>query len=212
MTASSVRKTSKRKLEISFGGCGFLGVYHIGVGKCVVDHVPHLFDEFSGFYGASAGAITAVCAACKSDPMVPYKWVKKTFEASREYKLLGALHPSFNLYGRLREFLEGFLPTDAHMLCRNKVKISMTTFNDQKTLPEPRNWLVSNFTTRTELINVRTCMGMCNYTYFTVFQKWRLNLGKMRSQRCGFYNAFVYIVHAHTLIRLGFHLNYYVHK
>ena len=103
MTASSVQKAApKRKLEISFGGCGFLGVYHVGVGKCVVDHVPHLFDEFSGFYGASAGAITAVCAACKSDPMVPYKWVKKTFEASRENKLLGVLHPSFNLYARSR--------------------------------------------------------------------------------------------------------------
>ena len=157
MTASSVCReasTPKRKLEISFGGCGFLGVYHVGVGKCVVDHVPHLFDEFSGFYGASAGAITAVCAACKSDPMVPYKWVKKTFEASREHRLLGALHPSFNLYARLREFLEGFLPEDAHKKCRNKVKISMTTFDETKTIPEPKNWLVSNFTTRKELINV----------------------------------------------------------
>lgn len=155
MTASSVYKAPKRKLEISFGGCGFLGVYHVGVGKCVVDHVPHLFDEFSGFYGASAGAITAVCAACKSDPMVPYKWVKKTFEASREHKLLGALHPSFNLYSRLRDFLEGFLPDDAHKLCRGKVRISLTTFDESKTLPEPKNWLVSNFTTRKELINVR---------------------------------------------------------
>ena len=156
MTASSVYKAPKRKLEISFGGCGFLGVYHVGVGKCVVDHVPHLFDEFSGFYGASAGAITAVCAACKSDPMVPYKWVKKTFEASREYKLLGVLHPRFDLYERLREFLEGFLPENAHKLCRNKVKISLTIFNEEKTLPKTKNWLVSNFTTRNELINVST--------------------------------------------------------
>lgn len=150
-------------MEISFGGCGFLGVYHVGVGKCVVDHCPHLFDEFSGFYGASAGAITAVCAACRSDPMVPYKWVKKTFEASRKYKLLGTLHPSFDLYGRLRDFLEGFLPENAHKLCRNKVKISLTTFDEQKTLPERKNWLVSNFTTRTELINVSrwSCLCVC---------------------------------------------------
>ena len=42
MTDSSVCReasTPKRKLEISFGGCGFLGVYHVGVGKRVVDHV-----------------------------------------------------------------------------------------------------------------------------------------------------------------------------
>ena len=137
-----------RKLQISFGGCGFLGVYHIGVGKCVVDHSPHLFDEFDGFYGASAGAISAVCAACKSDPMVPYKWVKKTFEASRKYRVLGMLHPSFDLYGRLRKFLEELLPKDAHRRARGKVKISLTTF------PAMKNWIMSDFTTRKELIDV----------------------------------------------------------
>ena len=150
---------TKKKLEISFGGCGFLGVYHVGVGKCVVDHSPHLFDEFEGFYGASAGAITAVCAACKSDPMVAYKWVKKTFEASRKYRLLGTLHPSFDLYTRLRNFLEDFLPPNAHRLCRNKVKISLTTFPDMK------NLLVSNFTTRKELINVSLFSATCLRTW-----------------------------------------------
>ncbi len=141
----------KRRLEISFGGCGFLGVYHVGVGKCVVDHAPHLFDEFQGFYGASAGSLSAVCAACKSDPMVPYKWVKKTFEASRKYRLLGVLHPSFDLYTRLRAFLEDFLPKDAHRLTRDKVRISLTTVEGGKL----KNWIVSNFNTRKELINVR---------------------------------------------------------
>lgn len=140
---------AKKRFEISFAGCGFLGVYHVGVGKCVVDHAPHLFDEFEGFYGASAGAITAVCAACKSDPMIPFKWVKKTFEALRKHRL-GALHPSFDLYKRLRQFLEEFLPSNAHRLCRHKVKISLTTFSGGK----PQNWLVSNFNTRKELINV----------------------------------------------------------
>lgn len=135
------------QLKISFGGCGFLGVYHAGVGKCVKDHSPHLFTKFDTFYGASAGAITAVCAACKSDPMVPYKWVKKTFEASRKYRF-GMLHPSFDLYTRLRDFLEGFLPKNAHRLARGRVKISLTTF------PEKKNWLVTDFNTRNELINV----------------------------------------------------------
>jgi len=140
-----------KKLKISFGGCGFLGVYHAGVGKCVKDHAPHLFDRFDTFYGASVGAITAVCAACKSDPMVPYKWAKKTFEASRKYHF-GTLHPSFDLYTRLRDFLEGFLPKNAHRLVRGKVKISLTTF------PERKNWLVTDFNTRKELINVSTAL------------------------------------------------------
>ena len=135
---------------MSFGGCGFLGVYHAGVGKCVVDHAPQLFQEFERFYGASAGAICAASAACKSDPMEAYKWVKKTFEASRKYRF-GMLHPSFDLYARLRDFLEKFLPRNAHRLCRNLVHISLSTF-DERGLPI--NWLVSDFNTRKELINV----------------------------------------------------------
>ena len=124
-------------------------MYHAGVAKCVKDHAPQLFGEFEGFYGASSGAITAVCAASHVDPLMPYKWVKKTFEASRKYRLLGTLHPSFNLSERVREFLEEFLPPNAHKLARKKVWISLTTF------PDLNNWLVSNFTTRKELINVR---------------------------------------------------------
>lgn len=141
----------EKRLKMSFGGCGFLGVYHIGVGKCVIDHAPHLFDEFQQFYGASAGAITAVWAACKLDAMVAYKWVKKTFEASRKYRLLGTLHPSFDLYSRVRAFLEESLPPDAHRRSRGKVHISLTVF------PSMRNWLVSDFSTRRELINVSGC-------------------------------------------------------
>jgi len=137
------------KLEISFGGCGFLGVYHAGVGQAVCDKAPHLFSQFNRFYGASAGAITAVWAACKRDPMEAYKWVKKTFESSRAHSL-GMLHPSFDLYKRLEEFLESYLPRDAHRLCRGKVYISLTIISP----PGLDNWLVTDFNTRQELINV----------------------------------------------------------
>lgn len=145
---------NKEDLAISFGGCGFLGVYHAGVGQCVCEHAPHLFSKFSTFYGASAGAITAVSAACRCDPMEAYKWVKKTFEASRKTRL-GMLHPLFDLYGRLRDFLEEFLPKNAHRLCRNRVKISLTRLGDNGI---PTNLLVTDFNTRKELINVRVCV------------------------------------------------------
>ena len=151
--SSAVADRGKKRLQMSFGGCGFLGVYHIGVGKCVMDHAPHLFDEFERFYGASAGAITAVWAACKLDAMVAYKWVKKTFEASRKYRILGTLHPSMDLYSRVRVFLEETLPVNAHKLTRGKVQISLTKF------PSMKNWLVSNFATRKELINVSASLA-----------------------------------------------------
>ena len=156
---------TNKTLQMSFGGCGFLGVYHVGVGKCVVDHAPHLFSEFDGFYGASAGAITAVCAACRSEPMVPYKWVRKTFEDSRKY-WFGMLSPFFDLYGRLRTFLDGFLPENAHKLCRGLVKISLTYIGDNGL---PQNWLVSDFKTRRELINVRSQFESSAFKDFLCF-------------------------------------------
>ena len=134
--------------NISFGGAGFLGVYHIGVVECLQERAPRLLDEFRGFYGASAGAMTATCAACKVDVMLSYKFIKKTFEAMRELGPLGFLHPSFDLYARFRAFFEESLPTDAHRLSRGKLHISLSDFSSMQ------NRLVSNFTTRKELINV----------------------------------------------------------
>lgn len=45
--------------NISFAGCGFLGVYHIGVASCLQEHAPFLVANAKNIYGASAGALTA---------------------------------------------------------------------------------------------------------------------------------------------------------
>ena len=46
-------------LNVSFNGCGFLGVYHVGV-ACALNH--YLKDmKFKNICGASAGAMAAVC-------------------------------------------------------------------------------------------------------------------------------------------------------
>lgn len=53
--------------SISFAGCGFLGIYHVGVASCLCEHAPHLVHNASNIYGASAGALTAsalVSGAC----------------------------------------------------------------------------------------------------------------------------------------------------
>lgn len=53
--------------NISFAGCGFLGVYHIGVASCLREHAPFLVANATHIYGASAGALTAtalVTGAC----------------------------------------------------------------------------------------------------------------------------------------------------
>lgn len=53
--------------NISFAGCGFLGVYHIGVASCLQERAPFLVANAKTIYGASAGALTAtalVSGAC----------------------------------------------------------------------------------------------------------------------------------------------------
>lgn len=50
-------------MNFSVAGCGFLGIYHIGVASCLKQHAPHLL-ETAKFAGASAGAIVSCCLIC----------------------------------------------------------------------------------------------------------------------------------------------------
>ena len=165
-----------RPLHISFGGCAALGVYHTGVWKCIADHAPHLLEEFGQLYGASAGAFTAVCAVCKCDPTVVYEWITETFKSSREFCIgFGVVKPSFNLYARLRQFLENILPRDAHRLCRNRVNISLSVVRGITELP--KNWLLTDFTTRKELINVSHCDHSVSQSFRSYMYIYRLYSG-----------------------------------
>lgn len=49
-------------MNLSFAGCGFLGIYHVGVAVCFKKYAPHLLlDKISG---ASVGALAATCLLC----------------------------------------------------------------------------------------------------------------------------------------------------
>ncbi|EDW34938.1 GL19691 [Drosophila persimilis] len=52
----------ERRMNLSFAGCGFLGIYHVGVAVCPKKHAPQLLLERIG--GASAGALAACCLLC----------------------------------------------------------------------------------------------------------------------------------------------------
>ena len=59
---SSGRTTA---MNLSFAGCGFLGIYHVGVASCIREYAPHLAAD--KIAGASAGAIAAVGLVCDCD-------------------------------------------------------------------------------------------------------------------------------------------------
>lgn len=48
-----------KKLNLSFGGCGFLGIYHVGVAAAFKTLIPGC--KFGCLAGTSAGALAAAC-------------------------------------------------------------------------------------------------------------------------------------------------------
>lgn len=50
--------------SFSFSGCGFLGVYHVGVAACLRDHTDVSSRREIKFAGASAGALVATTLLC----------------------------------------------------------------------------------------------------------------------------------------------------
>jgi len=47
--------------NISFSGAGFLGVYHVGVASCILEHCPRLIHDAKKIYACSAGSIMGAC-------------------------------------------------------------------------------------------------------------------------------------------------------
>ena len=141
----------KKQLQISFGGGGFLVVYYFGVVKCMMERAPNFLERISTYYGTSAGAFASTFAACGQDVIIPHLNLKQLYKESKEY-WFGLYNPFFDFYGMLTNFLHDFLPENAHMMCRDVVKIGLSVIQSNGRL---KNWVVTDFRTKTELINVR---------------------------------------------------------
>lgn len=50
--------------DISFAGCGFIGIYHVGVSACLSAYAPHLLQH--RILGSSAGT---TCFSCEHFPL-----------------------------------------------------------------------------------------------------------------------------------------------
>uniref|UniRef100_A0A286XBX1 Patatin-like phospholipase domain-containing protein 2 n=1 Tax=Cavia porcellus TaxID=10141 RepID=A0A286XBX1_CAVPO len=138
------------KWNISFAGCGFLGVYHIGVASCLREHTPFLVANATHIYGASAGALTAtalVTGACLGEAGANIIEVSK--EARKRF--LGPLHPSFNMVKTIRSCLQKTLPDDCYERASGRLGISLTRVSDGE------NVIISHFNSKDELIQANVC-------------------------------------------------------
>ncbi|XP_050698651.1 1-acylglycerol-3-phosphate O-acyltransferase Pnpla3-like isoform X4 [Eriocheir sinensis] len=138
----------KEKMNFSFAGCGFLGIYHVGVAACLKKYAPNLL--VNKISGASAGALAAVCLLCDSPLGIITSSVLKTATEARRCTL-GPFSPTFNVEKLLREGLLSVLPDDAHKIVSGRLFISVTRVSDGK------NILLSQFDTREELIHGLLC-------------------------------------------------------
>ncbi|XP_056272634.1 patatin-like phospholipase domain-containing protein 2 [Pseudoliparis swirei] len=136
--------------NISFAGCGFLGIYHVGVGSCLLEHAPFLVQDARHIYGASAGALTAtalVTGICLGEAGASIIDVAK--EARKRF--LGPMHPSFNLVKIMRHMLQRTLPADCHHEANGRLGISLTRVSDGE------NVLVSHFNNKEEVVQACVC-------------------------------------------------------
>lgn len=136
--------------NISFAGCGFLGIYHVGVASCLQEQAPFLVENARHIYGASAGALAAsalVSGACLGEVGASNIDVAK--EARKRF--LGPMHPSFNLVKTLRTLLHRLLPPDAYKKSTGRLGISLTRVTDGE------NVLVTHFNSNEELVQACVC-------------------------------------------------------
>lgn len=133
---------------VTFCGCGFLGVYLVGVATYMQHHTPKILRGRLG--GSSVGSLIATCLACDVPLEVVRKSIIETAKASREY-ILGAFNPLFPLEEPLLRSLLELLPEDAHIRASGRLYLSLTRAS---TLT---NEVVSQYETRDELLRAVLC-------------------------------------------------------
>ncbi|XP_013772278.1 patatin-like phospholipase domain-containing protein 2 [Limulus polyphemus] len=135
-------------MNLSFAGCGFLGIYHVGVASCFREYAPHVLVE--KIAGASAGALTACCLICEVPLGESTTDVLKIAVKARS-RVLGPFHPGFDINTILYDGLVKILPSNAHLRCSGRLHISVTRVSDGE------NVLLTQFDSRKDLIQALLC-------------------------------------------------------
>ncbi|GIY44082.1 patatin-like phospholipase domain-containing protein 2 [Caerostris darwini] len=135
-------------INLSFAGCGFLGIYHVGVASCFREYAPHVL--VSKIAGASVGSVAAAALICDVSLGQTTTDILSVAVKARS-RSLGPLNPRFDLNSILRERLENALPENAHILCSGRLFVSVTRWKDRK------NVILSQFNSRQELIQALLC-------------------------------------------------------
>ena len=99
-------------MNVSFSGCGFLGLYHVGVASCIKTYAPQLY--LNKVAGASAGSMAALALLADLPIGEMTSQVLKLAMEARKCTF-GPFSPSFNINTILSEGLQSVLPEDVHL-------------------------------------------------------------------------------------------------
>ena len=135
-------------MNLSFAGCGFLGVYHLGVATCLTSHAPQFLKNITAFAGASAGSLVAAVLATSAPLNKCSDFVIELTDEARKHPL-GPFNPGFDLVGNIRKGLELHLPSNSHKVASGRLFISVTSLKERK------NVIISEFESKEDLIQVR---------------------------------------------------------
>ena len=139
--------SEEQDLNLSFAGCGFLGIYHLGVISCLRDNAPSLLRRVKCCGGASAGALNAISLLLQVDISLLSEFFVRAVKRANTLTL-GTLHPSYDINGTLWRALEENIPENAHKLVSGRLHISVTRVSDLK------NVVISEFSSKEELVEV----------------------------------------------------------
>ena len=134
-------------LNLTFSGCGFLGIYHIGVMSCLKQNAAGFLRRVKCFGGASAGAFAAVGLVVDLDISEVAESVIRLAKRAKSLSL-GPLHPSFQIVRTIHRAFEKMLPENAHELASGRLHISLTH------VPDCQNVIISEFYSKEDLIEV----------------------------------------------------------
>jgi len=110
-------------LRLSLSGAGFLGSYHLGVGRALRERLKQPSAQVAG---ASAGAIVGAVLVSET----PMEAARASLQALVAHTLaapLGVLTPGFSLVDAVRGELSARLPSDAHRLATGRLHIALTS-------------------------------------------------------------------------------------
>uniref|UniRef100_A0A6G1SIN1 triacylglycerol lipase n=1 Tax=Aceria tosichella TaxID=561515 RepID=A0A6G1SIN1_9ACAR len=137
------------EVNLSFCGCGFLGIYHVGVASCFHEYAPQL--SMHKISGSSAGALVAMSHICGNLQLAYCTTDFLAVAIEARSHTLGPFHPSFDIQASVREALERGLPEDAYLKANGKLHVSLTRVEDGE------NVIISEFKSNEDLIQVLLC-------------------------------------------------------